>query len=727
MKTPYLQIAVLRPLRKTLDYRLPCKWNHPIPQPGSRIRVPLGNQSVIGILIATHQKTPDFAVKEIEAVIDERPLLDKHLMELLAWAGNYYLHPIGDVFANALPSRLRRGRAATRQQADCWKINTPGNPGQLLIRAPKQRAIYDFISQHAPCSADKLNQAFDSWRPELRTLLNKSLIMASSKPVQHNVSCMRQTLSLNSAQASVLSSLISASRHYDCHLLFGITGSGKTEIYLQLTDHLLKQGKQVLILVPEIGLTPQLHQQFSQRFQVPAFIMHSSLSDGERQNTWLAAATGKAQIIIGTRSAVFIPLAKPGLIIVDEEHDASFKQMDGFRYCARDIAVKRAYMLDIPILLGSATPSLESLYNVARQRFRLLTLNERATQASCPDIYHVDMRNQRLLGGFAPRTLDAIDAEITQGGQVLIFLNRRGYAPALVCNQCGWTAKCSRCDIRMTWHKQRQRLSCHICSHEISIPATCPDCCHDHFYPLGQGTERLEELLKQRYPDMGVTRIDRDSTRRKNAFETIIREVHAGQHRILIGTQMLAKGHHFPQVGTVIILDADSGLYGLDFRSQERMAQLITQVAGRAGRETRHGRVFIQTWHPRHAFFTSLQSQHYNDFAKMLSKERAITGMPPYGFLALLRAEANRIYRVEAFMNQVTSICQKFNHANEVLGPAMAPLERKAGHYRMQLLFKANTRKSRHELLQPVVSRLDKLKQAKHVRWSIDIDPYDLY
>ncbi len=727
MKTLYLQIAIPKPLRQVFDYRLPDDWNGSPPMPGSRIKVPFGRQSLIGILITTHTNPPDFAVKPIEEVIDETPLLDPHLLELLSWSSNYYLHPIGDVFATALPARLRQGKTATKQTADHWRTTDSPDAEQSLARSPRQRAIYDFITANNPCSAEQLNEAFENWRQGLRALLDKSLIEAVDISTLKARTDTRDPLSLNKAQVSALQQLKEQAHHFSCHLLFGITGSGKTEVYLQLTQYLLDQDKQILILVPEIGLTPQLSQHFQQRFNVPIALMHSGLSDGERQNTWLAASSGEARIIIGTRSAVFVPLAQPGLIILDEEHDSSFKQMDGFRYSARDVAIKRASSLDIPILLGSATPSFESLNNANEGRFKLLTLNERATQANPPDIFHVDMRNQKLQGGLTSLSLNAIDTELEAGGQVLVFLNRRGYAPALVCDHCGWIAECTHCDIRMTWHKRNSRLSCHVCNHESPVPQSCPDCGHEHFYPLGQGTERLEEFLQERYPDAGAVRIDRDSTRRKNAFESIIRNIRSGQHRILIGTQMLAKGHHFPQVGTVIILDADNGLYGLDFRSQEVMAQLITQVAGRAGREARHGKVYIQTWHPEHPFFTSLQSQHYSHFAEQLLKERAVTGMPPYGHLALIRAEASNVAQVEIVMQQIMSFCQQFQHAVELLGPAMAPLERKAGHYRMQLLLKSESRKSLHALLQPLVGFLDESKEAKKVRWSTDIDPYDLY
>lgn len=726
MSKLYLQIAVPKPIRRLFIYSLPADWPGPAPKPGARVKIPFGRQTLIGVLVSTHSDKPDFAVKDIAQVIDEAPLLDDHCLKLLAWAAQYYCHPVGDVIATALPSRLRQGKPAVRQPGQVWQSLAHDDIQKCLARSPKQRAVYEFIDTHSPCRADQLDAAFENWRHSLRALLDKSLIeVAPTTVTTHDQTESPHTL--NPSQAASLSCLKDRAHEYGCHLLFGITGSGKTEVYLQLAEYILQQGKQILIMVPEIGLTPQLARHFERRFQQPLAIMHSGLSDGERQNAWLAAQSGKARMIIGTRSAVFVPMQNPGLIILDEEHDASFKQMDGFRYSARDVAIKRASMLDIPVLLGSATPSIESLQNALQKRFSLLKLEQRATRANTPDIFHISMKNQSLSAGLTKLARQAIDAELQAGGQVLVFLNRRGYAPALVCEQCGWIEECHHCDIRMTWHKRKRHLSCHVCNHEQAVPAQCPDCGHTQFYPLGQGTERLEEFLQQQFPQAGVIRIDRDTTRRKHAFENMIRDIRSGRHRILIGTQMLAKGHHFPQVGTVIILDADNGLYGLDFRSQEHMAQLITQVAGRAGRESRHGKVYIQTWHPEHPFFKSLHSQSYGDFAQELLVERQSTQMPPFSYLALLRAEASHRPPLETFMTFAQQLSTSRDPSIECLGPAMAPLERKAGHYRMQLLFKSPQRQLLHRQLHALIGQLDDSALGKKVRWSVDIDPYDLY
>ncbi|MCW8962993.1 MAG: primosomal protein N' [Gammaproteobacteria bacterium] len=727
----YLRIAISIPLRKSFDYSLPDTWLSAPPQPGSRIKVSFGNQSAIGILLFTHQQRPDYQLKPIDEVLDYQPLLDKHLLELLNWAADYYCHAIGEVFATAIPARLRQGKAASKSPIYRWIADTDVEGLQpKLAKAPKQQALHQYISasKHGR-SESELNANFVHWRSPLKSLVDKGLVDrsdVSNKPSDYQY--QKPDYQLNPAQRKALDAINKNSRHFMTFLLHGVTGSGKTEIYLQASLHMLQQGKQVLILVPEIGLTPQLVASFENRFATSIAVLHSGLNDGERLDAWLSARDGSARIVIGTRSAVFVPLLAPGLIIIDEEHDSSFKQMEGFRYSARDVAIKRASLLNIPVVLGSATPSLESFSNVHAGKSTLLHLPDRTGEANHPDIFRLDLRGNKLKGGLLPHSLKSIQEEIDQGGQVLIFLNRRGYAPALVCDGCGWIAECHHCDVRMTVHKRDGRLRCHVCSHETRLPETCPDCGGNKLVRLGYGTEKLEDVLQEKFPDAGVIRIDRDSTRRKDAFNKIIQSVRSGEKKILIGTQMLAKGHHFPQVGTVIIVDADNGLYGLDFRAQEHMAQLITQVAGRAGREHRHGKVYIQTWHPEHPFFETLQNQPYHDFSLNLLKAREVTGMPPYSYLALLRVESTRMHQTETFINEANQALRNLaSQQLEILGPAIAPLERKAGYFRMQLLVKSADRTELRKMLGQWVALMDNMKSGKRVRWSIDVDPYNLY
>lgn len=727
----FLRIAIDVPLRKTFDYCLPAGWREPVPTPGTRIRVPFGKQSTIGILLYSHHQQPAFQLKAIEQVLDDAPLLNGELMDLLRWAADYYCHPLGEVITSALPARLRQGKPAVSQQDQSWTASTPSQGSKAdLSRAPKQRALYELISQTpAGCNASRLNEHFVNWRAPLKVLIEKELVKPVAPTEQPTTNSYNPpAYQLNPSQQAALQSINESLGSFRSFLLHGVTGSGKTEIYLQASWQVLQQGQQVLVLVPEIGLTPQLLAGFRERFTASIVTLHSGLNDSERLNAWLAARVGTARIIIGTRSAVFVPLASPGLIIIDEEHDSSFKQMEGFRYSARDVAIKRAASLDIPVLLGSATPSLESFANVDSKKSNLLTLPERTGNASHPEIFRLEMRNHKLIGGLLPYSLQQIEAELERGGQALIFLNRRGYAPALLCNSCGWVAECHHCDIRLTVHQHDKRLRCHVCSYETTMPQQCPECGKPELSRIGYGTEKLEDVLKERFPGHGIVRIDRDSTRRKHAFRQIIQSVRSGENRIMIGTQMLAKGHHFPQVGTVIIVDADNGLYGLDFRAQEYMAQLITQVAGRAGRENRDGQVYIQTAHPDHPFFDALQNLSYYDFTRNLLKQRLATAMPPYSHLALLRVESRRMNDTEEFINQAEQAAARILPGEvERLGPAIAPLERKAGYFRMQLLLKAPKRQLLHQRLNDWLMSMYGISNARKVRWSIDIDPYNLY
>ena len=730
MSSVVLQIAINKPIRQCFAYCLPKNWAYPLPVPGMRIRVPFKNQSLVGMLLAIEHTTPDYPLKAIDEVIDSSPLLDQHSLTWLQWAANYYHHPLGEVLLGTLPKALRLGKTRPPVPIKHWIVRSPHQAEKPLRKNSKQQAIYRYILNHGPCGPEQLQAAFHSWRPALKALIDKKRV--SEKIVEKPaIQYHPPTCSLNREQADLLRQLTEKTTGFSVNLLFGVTGSGKTEVYLRLTEFYLRCHYQVMLLVPEIGLTPQLLAHFNQRFKAPIALLHSGLSDGERHQAWLDAKNGRCQIIIGTRSAIFVPLKMPGLIILDEEHDTAFKQTRQFRYCARDLAIKRAAMLNIPLLLGSATPSLESLYNAKIGKFKLHHLNKRITQHSSPQIQLIDLRGTKLHSGLSKTAIQAIDTEIKQDGQALIFLNRRGFAPTLLCQQCGWLATCPHCDLRMTVHKQPAHLRCHVCSYQTRIPTHCPDCQQPAFISIGHGTERLETDLQQQFPHIGIVRVDRDSTRQKHTFEKMANAINKKQYQILIGTQMLAKGHHFPAVSTVVIADADQGLYGLDFRAQEAMAQLITQVIGRAGRGKRLGRIFIQTWHPQHHFFADLQNQSYATLADTLLKERAATGFPPYAYLALLRAKATQRPNLERFMQwaftQSKTISQTLSLPPEILGPALAPLERKGGFFRMQLLFKSSKRHALHQLLQQLILALTNQQKGRQVRWSIDIDPYDLY
>ena len=531
------------------------------------------------------------------------------------------------------------------------------------------------------------------------------------------------SLKLNVYQQSAVNQ-ITASNHFQTFLLFGITGSGKTEVYLRCIEKLIQQQKQALVLVPEIGLTPQTLQRFRERFNIPIVVLHSDLTDKKRAQAWIMAKTGIAKIVIGTRSAIFTPLLNPGMVILDEEHDLSFKQQSGFRYSARDLAVMRGQFENIPVMLGSATPSLESLYNVRHRRYRLLSLRSRAGNAALPKLTVVDLRQKKLIAGLSKDLLISIEKHIKNNGQVLLFLNRRGYAPTLLCHGCGWMMHCDRCDTRLTLHYHPKRLYCHHCGATKKIPLICSQCQQQELIDVGFGTERLEATLQHHFPGYGIVRIDRDSTRTKNSMEEKLNLIHNRAVPILIGTQMVAKGHHFSHLTLVAIVDADSGLYNSDFRATERMGQLLTQVAGRAGRVDRQGEVLIQTHQSNNPLLTLLLKEGYEVFAQALLQERQLVQLPPFTHLTLLRAEAVKHNLPLDFLLRIKEcMVNKLEKKVDLLGPVPAVMERKAGRYRYQLLFQSEHRKHLHHVLNKLILIL--ANQRTKVRWSLDIDPQE--
>ncbi len=537
---------------------------------------------------------------------------------------------------------------------------------------------------------------------------------------------------LNPEQRAAFEAVRASHGGFHCFLLAGLTGSGKTEVYLQLIRETLAAGRQALVLIPEINLGPQTLARFERRFNARIALLHSALTDRERLDAWLAARDGEADIVIGTRSALFTPLKRPGLIIVDEEHDASYKQQDGLRYHARDLALVRARLENVPILLGSATPALESLHNAQAGRYGLLRLTQRAGGAHPPKFIRLDVKSMPLDAGLSRPLQQAIGDTLAAGQQVLVFLNRRGFAPTLLCHDCGWISQCPRCDARMTVHQGSGELRCHHCDHRQRPPMNCPQCGKLDLRPLGAGTERAEERLRILFPNHPVLRIDRDSTSRKHAMRDLFATINSGEPCILVGTQMLAKGHHFPRVTLVAILDADGGLFSADFRASERMAQQIVQVAGRAGRAEEPGRVLIQTHLADHPLLVQLTEDGYFAFAEQALSERRAAGLPPFAHLALLRAEAHKPGQAEAFLDSACSAAEQLLEQMggpevELLGPVPAPMERRAGKHRAQLLLQCMSRAPLHRLLTPWLQSLEQLPGGRQVRWSLDIDPIDLF
>jgi len=507
-----------------------------------------------------------------------------------------------------------------------------------------------------------------------------------------------------------------------------VTGSGKTEVYIRVVESALSAGKQALILVPEIGLTPQLLTRFQERFSVPIAVLNSSLTEKQRYLAFEDARTGVAPIVIGTRLSAFAPLKAPGVFIIDEEHDASFKQQEGFRYHARDLLILRATLEHCPVVLGTATPSLETLRNMQTGRFHALALPHRAGNSVPPTVQILDVRHKKLQEGLSAQLIAAMREQMDQQGQVLLFLNRRGYAPVLMCFECDWIATCKNCDAKLTIHYQSQQLRCHHCETSLPIDKHCPSCTAKNPKPVGIGTERLEAALQSLFPSKTIVRIDRDTTRKKGALKEQLESIHAGEAHILLGTQMIAKGHHFPNVTLVAILDIDQALFSIDFRSTEKMGQLITQVAGRAGRAERLGHVILQTQHPEHPLLKQLLAEGYANFAATVLTERQMLNLPPFSHQALIRAEANTLERALGFLAFVKqSAIKTAPKTLKILGPTPAPMERRHGKHRAQLLCQAPKRSALQQLLQTLMPSIESQPIAQTVRWSLDVDPIDLY
>jgi primosomal protein N' (replication factor Y) len=726
-----LTIAVPSPLHRSFDYLPPPATDLAALLPGMRVRVPFGARTTIGILleVTPHSRIERQRLKRALAVLDRSPVLSADVLAMARWASAYYQYPIGETLSAALPALLRRGQPPADADDVGWRLTPAGvslDPA-TLPRAPRQAAV---LRQFHARPQGLRRAELEAPPGVLRTLREKGWIEACTLATGDTPAPALSEAGhvLNAAQQAAVEAVRETLGGFAVFLLEGVTGSGKTEVYLRIIAAVIARRRQALILVPEIGLTPQLVERFRRRFGVPLAVLHSGLNDRERLAAWRRAGSGEALIVIGTRSAIFTPLAAPGVLVVDEEHDASLKQQDGLRYSARDLAVWRARRLDVPVVLGSATPSLESLYNVAQARYRHLLLPERTGSAGLPTYEILDLRRQPLEHGLSRAMLARIRDHLADDGQVLLFLNRRGYAPTLICHDCGWIAGCRRCDARMTVHRAEGQLRCHHCGSQRSVDTRCPACGGGDLRALGQGTERVEQALAEHFPEVERLRIDRDTTRRKGQLASLLRQARAGHGRLLLGTQMLAKGHHFPDVTLVGILNVDQGLFGIDFRASERMAQLIVQVAGRAGRRDRPGRVVIQTHHPDHPLLQTLVRLGYPAFARAALIEREAARLPPASHIALVRAEATEASLPADFLEGVRLRIQELGAADvEVWGPVPAGMERRAGRFRAQLLLQSAQRGSLQRVLGNLVRQLEQARAARKVRWSVDVDPADMY
>jgi primosomal protein N' (replication factor Y) len=721
---PIVKVALPVPLPRLFDYLQP-EDGAPTP-PGSRVLVPFGRRKMVGIVIghAAQSEVPANKLHAIERTLDDaEPLFDARLLQLLRWCWKYYKHAPGDVVLSALPPALRNAEGKLPPPPVEYHITQQGHE-RLEQPAGRAKAQYRMLEALTvgPVSAESLSAQGGQWRKVLHRLMEEDWV--HQQPASKQQPDFAPGPQLTAEQKNAVDRISSDINHFHCHLLDGVTGSGKTEVYMCLIERVLAKGKQALVLVPEIGLTPQLLRRFRNRLGVQPAVIHSGLSKGIRLESWADARAGRASLLVGTRSALFTPLPKAGLIILDEEHDASFKQQDGFRYSARDIAVKRAADLDIPVVLGTATPSLESLNNAINGRYAWHRLRQRATAASLPQWRVLDMRQQKTFHGLTQIALDSISDALERKEQVMVFLNRRGYAPVLMCQQCGWHGRCERCDSNMTWHKGARHLSCHHCGSRKRVPDLCPECRADALMGAGEGTQQLEEALSKQFPDTTVLRFDRDRIRGKGTMDRQLEQVMTGDPCILVGTQMLAKGHHFPKVTLVVIVNIDQAMYSADYRALERMGQMLQQVAGRAGRMDKTGTVILQTLHPDHAALELLLSEGYEAYARWLLEERQLAGLPPSTFQVLLRAEAHDRDHVRHFLQQALDGLPPGDATAH--GPMPALMERVGGRSRMYLVVLCAKRSALHQQIDVWLEMLRSLPSGRKVRWAMDIDPSEL-
>ncbi len=734
MSDQFIQVAIPVPMRQLFTYLVPETLSSPSINIGERIVVPFGSRKVIGIVIE-NDAICDFELSKVKAIagrLNDNFNLSHSLVSFLQLCAQYYHHPVGDVFQQALPILLRKIENITLTPPMVWQAQVLNDDRKGVIeklnkKAEKQYALYQIINSHRGISWVEL-RTLGYTKAQLNALKNKALIseeeQVADEFVWHeNTLNQADKLRLSNEQAIIVSAIDASLQQFSCHLIDGVTGSGKTEVYLQAMENVLANNKQVLVIVPEIGLTPQTLNRFEQRFNVPIALHHSGLNDKERLSTWLTAQQGSAAIVIGTRSAIFTPLHRLGLIIIDEEHDSSLKQQDSFRYHGRDMAILRARQLNIPIVLGSATPSFESLQNALAGKYTYHQLLNRAGKSNKAQISLIDMNQQQVEFGLSGTLKKAMQQTLARGEQVLLFLNRRGYAPAINCQECHWLAGCQRCDKPYTLHQKQQLLICHHCGSQKHIPPQCPSCGSVRIAPIGQGTEQLESRLEEIFPDKSIVRIDRDSTRKKGELAKLLQEVSDKKHQLLVGTQMLAKGHHFPDVTLVAVLDVDGALFSFDFRASEQMAQLLIQVAGRAGRASKPGKVLVQSNYVDHPLLQDLVHNGYHHFAHQALTERKQALLPPFTFQALLRADANYPSYPKSFLH---ALAQQTLHGCEFAGPVPAAMEKKAGKYRYHLIIQAKTRKHLHQAILQLLAEIPNNEWQGKVRWSLDIDPIDL-
>ncbi len=722
-------IAVNAPVRQLYSYAIPEKYAAGL-KIGMRVKVPFGRRTLTGYVVAIRTGVAA-ELKPLSELPDTEPLLPEQVLLLLQWAAAYYRHPVGQVISNALPGDLGSNKSTARILKEAvYTLADASTP----LRGEKQQQLLAYLQQVGKAGLAELRERFPAPHQSLQRMVELGCLKESEEelirdPFREIRVSPDQAKTLNESQAVAVATVAEALEQQSKRgfLLHGVTGSGKTEVYLQTVAKCLELGRQALVLVPEISLTPQLVGRFRARFEhlgIDIAVLHSGLSGGERYDAWRRIVRGQVQIVIGARSAVFAPLENPGLIIVDEEHDASYKQGEGFRYSARDLALVRGQQQNCPVVLGSATPSFASYHRSETGFLERLVLDKRVHEGALPEVELIDLREYRSESELSAPLVEALQQALEQRQQAMLLLNRRGYSPFLLCTDCGTSFHCPNCEITLTYHQQKKHLRCHYCDYVESVPEHCPKCHGMHIEPQGAGTERLEEELAELFPGARIARMDRDTTMRKGAHQLLLERMQSRQIDILVGTQMIAKGHDFPGVSVVGVLGADSGLNLPDFRSAERSFALLTQVAGRAGRSSGGGKVFIQTYNPEHYALQCTLDQDYRKFYDFELPFRQELAYPPFGHLVNLVISGNVEGQVRSAAEHMGEALQRYAAGVEVLGPSPCPLSRLRGKSRYQILLKATDRKA----LRRVIDLLDGVARQlpRQVSLSVDVDPLDM-
>jgi primosomal protein N' (replication factor Y) len=629
---------------------------------GARVQISFGSKTLIGIVIEQLKSKPTYEVKEVSKIFENKPIFESNIFNCLIWASKYYHHPIGEVFQTFTPNLLRNDKKSLPNIEDS--------------------SINDY----------KVNESD----------MHQSLTASQTKAIKN----------------------INIDKEFNISLLHGVTGSGKTEVYLNLVSSIINKNQAALILVPEINLTPQLHKVFSARFNGEIGLYHSKQTPLQRFKVWSKARSGNIRIVIGTRSAIMNPILNLGLIIIDEEHDQSFKQSEGFKFSAREMGIKRAQKESIPILLGSATPSLSVLKLVEENKITKINMSERVDGRKPPSLIILDINNKKLTSGIAQESLEAIDKTLKENKQVLIFINRRGFAPMLQCNSCGWTAECSACESNLVYHKERNRLICHRCESAYGKPELCPNCASGQIELLGLGTEKVEDYLARTFPDVNTIRIDQDSTKKKNSMNEIYEQLNNSGPAILVGTQMLAKGHDFNNVALTLVINADNGLISPEINALEKVSQLLIQVSGRAGRKSNDPKVIIQTRYPQDKTLNQIRNGDYLSFANKKLAENKASSLPPYSCASVLRSTSPTQQNNINFLLKVESLLKGKKNII-TLGPLPSFVAKTKGSYKHSLYVQTSNRAYLNRVLAFLANEISGLKESKKVRWSFDIDPID--